>query len=84
MSMGPVIEQGTHFCDLSRYFGGDVDISTVFAHSVEHNEAPGKLSKIPFDESVIPEEERIPRATSAIWCVACSLDPCRRVANVQS
>lgn len=27
--MGPVIEQGTHFCDLSRYFGGDVDIPSV-------------------------------------------------------
>jgi predicted dehydrogenase len=29
ISMGPVIEQGTHFCDLSRYFGGDVDIDSV-------------------------------------------------------
>lgn len=29
IDMGPVIEQGTHFCDLSRYFGGDVDINTV-------------------------------------------------------
>jgi predicted dehydrogenase len=27
--MGPVIEQGTHFCDLSRYFGGDVEIDSV-------------------------------------------------------
>jgi hypothetical protein len=29
IDMGPVIEQGTHFCDLSRYFGGDVDINSV-------------------------------------------------------
>jgi predicted dehydrogenase len=29
IDMGPVIEQGTHFCDLSRYFGGDVDIDSV-------------------------------------------------------
>ena len=26
---GPVIEQGTHVCDLSRYFGGDVNVDTV-------------------------------------------------------
>lgn len=29
IDMGPVIEQGTHFCDLSRYFGGDVEIDSV-------------------------------------------------------
>ncbi|KAG8878009.1 hypothetical protein FRB97_002855 [Tulasnella sp. 331] len=67
IDMGPVIEQGTHFCDLSRYFGGDVDLESISARSVEFFEAPGKLSKIAFDESVIPEEERIPRLTSAVW-----------------
>ncbi|KZT26254.1 hypothetical protein NEOLEDRAFT_1132286 [Neolentinus lepideus HHB14362 ss-1] len=66
-SAGPVIEQGTHFCDLSRYFGGDVDISTVVAHSLEWYEAPGKLSKMQVDERQIPEENRIPRVTSATW-----------------
>lgn len=65
--MGPVIEQGTHFCDLSRYFGGDVDISSVTARSVEWYEEPGKLSKIPVDESIIPEDQRIPRITAAVW-----------------
>ncbi|EIW69432.1 hypothetical protein TREMEDRAFT_43977 [Tremella mesenterica DSM 1558] len=67
IDMGPVIEQGTHFCDLSRYFGGDVDINSVVAKSVEWYETPGKLSKIPIDESKIPEEQRIPRLTSAVW-----------------
>ncbi|WOO84424.1 putative protein [Vanrija pseudolonga] len=67
--MGPVIEQGTHFCDLSRYFGGDVDLSTVAARTVEWYEKPGVLSKIPaaVNEKAIPEEERIPRITSAVW-----------------
>lgn len=65
--MGPVIEQGTHFCDLSRYFGGDVDISSVVARSVEWYEKPGKLAKIPVDESAIPEDQRIPRITGAVW-----------------
>jgi hypothetical protein len=83
--MGPVIEQGTHFCDLSRYFGGDVeidsvvyvpsplslygDILTISAKSVEFYEQPGKLSKVPVDESKIPEEDRIPRITTAVWYV---------------
>lgn len=67
VDMGPVIEQATHFCDLSRYFGGDVNIDSVVAHSVEWYEKPGELSKIPIDESLIPEEERIPRMTSATW-----------------
>lgn len=67
IDMGPVIEQGTHFCDLSRYFGGDVDIGSVVAHSVEWDEAPGQLSKIPVDESKVPEDQRIPRMTTATW-----------------
>lgn len=67
-SAGPIIEQATHFCDISRYFGGEVDISTVVAHSVEWDDGePGKLSKLRVDESVIPPEDRISRATSAVW-----------------
>lgn len=30
MQQGPIIEQGTHIVDLSRYFGGDVDMDTVW------------------------------------------------------
>lgn len=26
---GPIIEQGTHIADLSRYFGGDIDVDTI-------------------------------------------------------
>jgi len=66
-SAGPIIEQGTHFCDLSRYFGGEVDISTVNAHSLEWYERPGTLSKMPIDESKILPENRIPRVTAATW-----------------
>ncbi|KAF9069944.1 putative oxidoreductase C terminal-domain-containing protein [Rhodocollybia butyracea] len=66
-SAGPVIEQGTHFCDLSRYFGGEVDIDTVMAHSLEWNENAGQLSAMKVDESKIPPENRIPRVTSATW-----------------
>jgi hypothetical protein len=66
-SGGPVVEQGTHFCDLSRYFGGDVDIQTVQAHAVRWDEAPGKLSKIQIDESKIDPSNRVPRVTTANW-----------------
>jgi predicted dehydrogenase len=66
-SAGPVIEQGTHFCDLSRYFGGEVDIESVNAHSLEWYENAGKLSKMTVDESKIPEDNRIPRVTAATW-----------------
>jgi len=67
LSAGPIIEQGTHFCDLSRYFGGEVDISTVSAHSLEWDENAGHLTKMVVDESKIAPENRIPRATSAVW-----------------
>lgn len=31
---GPVVEQATHFVDLSRYFGGEVDLDSVQAHAL--------------------------------------------------
>ena len=68
-SCGPIIEQGTHFCDLSRYFGGEVDISSVTAHSLEWDEDAGHLSKVPIDEEKILPENRIPRVTAATWSV---------------
>lgn len=55
--------------DLSRYFGGEVDISSVQAHSLEFNEKAGRLSKMRIDESKIAPENRIPRITSATWSV---------------
>ncbi|TIB75588.1 hypothetical protein E3Q23_02341 [Wallemia mellicola] len=66
-SCGPIVEQATHFCDLSRYFGGNVALDTVQAHSIEWNEEPGKLSKMPINEEKIPAASRIPRFTSASW-----------------
>lgn len=66
-SAGPIVEQGTHFCDLSRYFGGEVDISTVTAHSLEWDENAGQLSKMTIDESKIAPDNRIPRVTAATW-----------------
>ncbi|KAF8311265.1 hypothetical protein DL93DRAFT_2083477 [Clavulina sp. PMI_390] len=67
-SCGPIVEQATHFCDLSRYFGGEVDQTTIQATSVEFYEDVGKLDSMPFDENeLIPATERIPRVTTAFW-----------------
>lgn len=43
---GPIVEQATHFCDLSRYFGGEVRLPSIMAHSLEWYEVPGQLSKV--------------------------------------
>ncbi|KAF8163246.1 putative oxidoreductase C terminal-domain-containing protein [Crassisporium funariophilum] len=66
-SGGPMIEQGTHFCDLSRYFGGEVDIASVQAHSLDWDENAGQLSKMAINEGQIAPENRIPRVTAATW-----------------
>ncbi|WWC86233.1 uncharacterized protein L201_001106 [Kwoniella dendrophila CBS 6074] len=65
--LGPIIEQATHICDLVRFLGGEINFDTISAHALEAHEKPGQLSKKNFDESVIPDELRIPRATTASW-----------------
>lgn len=64
---GPIVEQATHFCDLARFFAGEVDLSSVMAQSLEHYEPAGQLRKIPVDESLIEPANRIPRVTCATW-----------------
>lgn len=53
MDAGPIVEQATHLCDLSRYFGGDVDLESIFAHSVEWYEKPGKLAHVSGREGLV-------------------------------
>lgn len=66
-SGGAVVEQATHFCDLCRYFGGEVDLDSIQADAVAWDDPAGRLSAIPIDESAIAPEERINRMTSATW-----------------
>ena len=65
----PVTMTLTDIGDLSRYIAGDVNLPTVRAVAVEHDDLPGKLSSIPanVNESEIPEKDRLPRVTSALW-----------------
>lgn len=48
-------------------FGGEVDIASVTAHSLDWDENAGHLSKVRIDESKIAPENRIPRVTAATW-----------------
>ena len=80
MSCGPVVEQGTHFADLCRFIAGEVNLETVQAQSVEYFDPAGKLSALKINESAIPENDRIPRMTSASWSTKdgalCSFNHC--------
>lgn len=68
LSLGPIIEQATHIVDLARHVGGEVEIDSIMAHTLEYFEKPAHLSKLAFDEDVcIDAEQRIPRVTSAMW-----------------
>ncbi|GAA6015827.1 hypothetical protein JCM11491_007200 [Sporobolomyces phaffii] len=64
---GPICEQATHFCDLSRYFGGAVDLDSISANQLDWDEPAGALTDMPIDEASIPPDDRIPRVTSANW-----------------
>jgi len=66
---GPIVEQGTHFCDLARCLVGEVDYSTIQTITVRDTDPCGHLSKIPSSvcEENIPAERRVPRITSAFW-----------------
>jgi predicted dehydrogenase len=66
LSGGPVVEQGTHFCDLLRYIGGDVELHTVSAVSVSAGTSVGQLSEVPPGcEDELPIDQRINRVVSA-------------------
>ena len=58
--------------DLSRYIAGNVSLPSIRAVAVEHGDIPGKLSSLPINEKNIPENDRLPRVTSAIWFITSS------------
>merc|ERR1712100_233135 len=69
-SGGVIVEQATHFCDLARYLGGEVDLTTVQGIALSAcNAKLGSLSRFPkgIDESAIPPEGRVPRVSHAFW-----------------
>jgi len=66
-SGGPIVEQATHFCDIARFLCGEVDLESIRAQSIAHDEHLGKLSLMPIDENLIEPQNRIPRVTTCFW-----------------
>ena len=72
-SGGPIVEQATHFCDLARMLGGQVDLATVRGVSIDPASQAAELTDMPTDaegkpfETPVPVEFRVPRATAAVW-----------------
>jgi len=68
-SGGPIVEQATHFCDLARFLGGEIDLDSVRAISIKQTDRAGTLEHLPknVNESSLPAQRRIPRVTSAFW-----------------
>ncbi|EIW70969.1 hypothetical protein TREMEDRAFT_67519 [Tremella mesenterica DSM 1558] len=67
LRLGPIVEQATHICDLSRFFAPPVIPSSIQVHTISHTEPTGHLKEFTHDESKIHPENRIPRLTTAIW-----------------
>jgi predicted dehydrogenase len=64
---GPIVEKGTHLCDLARYFGGDADPTSVVAHSVAvENDKAVQLGQIGF-ANPLHVGEKSPRLSQAFW-----------------
>lgn len=86
-SCGPVVEQATHFVDLTRYIAGEDNEyipSSIKAISVENSEEAGHLSRLGIDESTIDTLNRIPRVTNAFWKHRKVRVPCVSLANIES
>ena len=71
-SGGPIVEQATHFCDLIRYFGGEVVLDSIQGISIPLSsdpESPGYLNSIPDIVKIanIPKERQVPCATQCSW-----------------
>lgn len=70
-SGGPVIEQATHFADILRFLGGEVDLNSVQAISVPATSPIAsnliEMPSAPGGEHSVPLEDRIPRCTTSMF-----------------
>jgi predicted dehydrogenase len=75
-SGGPIVEQATHFCDLARLLGGEVDLSSIQAVTIAPLSPKAALVDTPVDRSGraagriddgVPSDFHVPRSTAAIW-----------------
>ena len=67
LSGGPIVEQATHFCDLFRFFGGEVILDSVITKIVKAGDKGdiGYLSRVPdvVKEDNLSIDDRPPRVT---------------------
>jgi predicted dehydrogenase len=70
---GPIVEQATHFCDLARLFGGEVDLPSVQAVAIDPLSEKAALADMPtgadgkrLDHGVAARHQ-VPRSTAAVW-----------------
>ena len=73
-SGGPIVEQATHFCDLIRYFGGEVDLPSVRGYSIPtsfNSSDIGYLDSFPAairNTCInIPTKDLPPCVTQCVW-----------------
>ena len=71
-SGGPIVEQATHFCDLIRYFAGNVSFDTIKGVTVPAAATEGSVGALAHVPSVVKESDlpikaRVPRVTIAHW-----------------
>lgn len=73
-SGGPIVEQATHFCDLARLLGGEVNLASVQGVAIEPGSPKAALVDTPRPEMTalrpddgIPAEFSVPRSTAAVW-----------------
>ena len=70
---GPIVEQATHFCDLARLFGGEVDLSSVQAVAIDPASDKATLADTPVGangrplDQGVPARYHVPRSTAAVW-----------------
>lgn len=68
LSGGPIVEQATHFCDLIRFFGGEVDLNSISTKRILASDTLGDLGYLinvnkVVKEDTLPISDRPPRVT---------------------
>lgn len=67
LSGGTIVEQATHFVDLHRYLGGEIDHDSILATAVGPDYPLTAMAPHPQGENLVPPERRVNRVTSATW-----------------
>lgn len=74
ISGGPIVEQATHFADIARYLGGEIDMNTLHVIGIGPRDKNGDFSALPIDPRTqkpvtegVPLQHQAPKLTHASW-----------------